>query len=87
MVAPKKGAEAQGAEAQGAEEVLEGLSDKGNCMIMPDNYNGTVQDFWREQCKLEASEENNSRFGKKIWFGYFWDDHDCYTIARDEYNK
>ena len=78
MEAPEKGPDAEG---------LEDLSDIGNCVIMPDDYNGTVEDFHRLQCNRAASKNNTSRYGKKIWFGYFWDDHDCYIKARDEYNQ
>ena len=52
---------------------------------MPKNYDGTVDDFYQAQCEA-ARTKNESRYGKKIWFGYFWNDHDAYAKARDEYN-
>ena len=64
------------------------LTGNGNCVIMPDDYEGTVDQFHRQQCAkaVAAKKRKQSRFGKKTWFGYFWEDHACYIKARDEYN-
>ena len=80
LLRPFKDIEGQGTAAQ------QGLTNAGNCRVMPKDYNGTVDDFYRAQCQA-AQTKNKSRFGKKIWFGYFWDNHEAYAKARDEYNE